>query len=139
MSDARTYPYVDGPHLILGPECFTGDGQEVAQDVISWRGSNYRLAPERSSRTWVGEALAAFDQAIVTAGNRDEHPDAGFWVSRAQAAAAIASAEQARAANLIAWKQLQVSRSATQDGGIDLMPSGGDVISDEIERLLGLA
>jgi hypothetical protein len=38
------YPHLDGPHLILGPECFTGDGDEIPQNVIMWRGAAYRLA-----------------------------------------------------------------------------------------------
>lgn len=41
------YPYRDGPHLILGPELFTGDGEEVDQDVIMWRGVAYVRARER--------------------------------------------------------------------------------------------
>jgi hypothetical protein len=74
-----------------------------------------------SDRTWIGEAQAAFDQALTTAGDRDATPGPDFWVARAQAAAAIASAEQTRIANLIAWKALQTAREAR---GIDALPLG---------------
>jgi hypothetical protein len=88
-----------------------------------------------SGRTWIGEARAAFDQALTTAGDRDATPGPDFWVARAQAAAAIAAAEQARIANLIAWKALQTAREAR---GIDALPLGGDEITEQIEEGLGL-
>lgn len=33
------YPYADGHHILLGPECFT----EATEHVISYKGSNYYL------------------------------------------------------------------------------------------------
>jgi hypothetical protein len=126
------YPRPDGAFLVLGPEIFTGDGIEQPQDVIMWRGAHYRRTPD-TGRTWIGEALAAFDQAVTEAGmSRDFSATPDFWVSRAAAAAAIASAEQQRVANLIAWKQLR--QSATTSA----LPSAGDSISEEIESALGI-
>lgn len=88
-------------------------------------------------RFWHGEALAAYDQGLASIPDGEwGSPD--FWISRAQAAAAIASAEQARIANLIAWKQLQATRSSSRDLGVDLMPLA-DPITDTIEEGLGIA
>lgn len=86
-----------------------------------------------ADRTWVGEAKAAFDQAVTEAGSRKDFPSPDFWVARAQAAAAIASAEQVRISNLIAWKDLQASRSTSGPGGI-----GIDAVEEQIEEGLGL-
>lgn len=102
-----------------------------------------------TERTWIGEAKAAFDQSVTEATaaydrareRPDEdvdEPDFRFWVSRAQAAAAIASAEQARIANLIAWKALQTQRQSGPDNGIDLLDLGGDEITQQIQEGLEL-
>lgn len=88
-------------------------------------------------RTWVGEAKAAFDQALNEAGNRDGFPSPDFWVSRAQAAAAIAAAEQAHIANLIAWKALQAARAGSST--VSLTAGGGDAVTERIEEGLGIA
>jgi hypothetical protein len=85
-----------------------------------------------SDRTWIGEAQAAFDQALTEAGGSPDFPSPDFWVGRAQAAAAIASAEQARVANLIAWKALRQSASTSA------LPSSGDAIAEQIEAALGI-
>lgn len=89
-------------------------------------------------RRWEGEAQAAFDQALDALPQGDfGSPD--FWISRAQAAATLASAQQAKAANLIAWKQLQATRQSTRDFGADLMPlASADSVAAEIEEVLGL-
>jgi hypothetical protein len=126
------YPRIDGAFLILGPECFTGDGIEQTQDVIMWRGAHYRRSAD-TARTWIGEAHAAFDQAATEAGMRRQQPEPDFWVARASAAATLASAEQARIGNLIAWKQLR------QSAPTSALPGGGDAIADEIEAALGIA
>jgi len=91
-----------------------------------------------TDRNWIGEAEAAFDQSLSALRDGDwGSPE--FWAARANAAASIASAEQARIANLIAWKQLQASRAATADAGVGLIPLGGtDGISAEIEHALGM-
>lgn len=89
------------------------------------------------ARHWEGEARAAFDQGLASL-PRGDFGDASFWTQRAQVAATLAGAEQARIANLIAWKQLAATRAATHDLGVDLMPLG-DTVSDTIERGLGIA
>lgn len=87
------------------------------------------------ARFWVGEALAAYDQSLVMAGNRDKAAfDDAYWLQRAQVAASIAQAEQARIANLIAWKQLRQTAAASTSS----LPNAGDAISDEIETVLGI-
>lgn len=84
-----------------------------------------------SVRHWLGEAIAAHDESLARLPEGD-FGDPGFWLQRAQVAAQIASAEQARIGNLIAWKQLRQTASATALG------NSGDAISDEIEEVLGL-
>jgi hypothetical protein len=90
-----------------------------------------------SDRTWIGEALAAYDQGLARMGEIPGMPSPEFWVSRAQAAAAIASAEQARIGNLIAWKALQTQLGAGH--GLESLPTDGDEISAQIRAGLGLA
>jgi hypothetical protein len=96
---------------------------------------------DAQGRTWIGEAKAAFDQAYtqVASSREDTVPPAEFWLQRAQAAAAIESAEQARIANLIAWKQLQATRQSSADAGVAMLPLGSpDDATVEIERAIGL-
>jgi hypothetical protein len=85
-----------------------------------------------TDRTWIGEAYAAFDQGLTEQAGRDGFPDPSFWISRAQAAASIEQARQARIGNLIAWKQLRQSAPATA------LASGGDLLTAEIEAALGI-
>lgn len=84
-----------------------------------------------SVRHWLGEAIAAHDESLARLPEGD-FGDPGFWLQRAQVAATIASAEQARIGNLIAWKQLRQTASSTALG------NSGDAISDEIEEILGI-
>jgi hypothetical protein len=92
-----------------------------------------------SERHWIGEAQAAFDQALANAPQDAAFAEPEFWLQRAQVAAQIEAAHQARIANLIAWKQLQATRAASQDQGVGMLPlGGGDAIADEIERSLGI-
>lgn len=92
---------------------------------------------EQPKRFWAGEAKAAYDQSVNEAGmQRDFQPTPDFWVARAQAAAAIESAQQARIGNLIAWKQMQTAREAR---GIDALAMAVDEIDQQIEEGLGIA
>lgn len=110
------------------------DGSEDDLDAI------LALDVEPPARRWEGEARAAFDQALGNASKDATFGDPGFWLQRAQIAATLAGVEQARLANLIAWKQLQATRLASADQGIGLLPLGGsDAIADEIEQGLGIA
>jgi hypothetical protein len=84
-----------------------------------------------SGRHWTGEALAAFDQAL---GQIEGFGTPELWLQRAQVAAQIASAEQARIANLIAWKALRQAASTSPSS----LPNAGDAIADEIEASLGI-
>ena len=83
------------------------------------------LALEPAARTWAGEARAAFDQALANAPKDAAFGEAGFWLQRAQIAATLAGVEQARLANLIAWKQFQAMRLAAADQGAGMLPLGG--------------
>jgi hypothetical protein len=85
-----------------------------------------------SGRTWIGEALAAFDQSLGSLPQDGTFPPSEFWLQRAGVAASIAQAEQARIANLIAWKQLRQTQPATA------LPGAGDAITAEIEDTLGI-
>lgn len=88
-----------------------------------------------SGWNYVGSAEAALEQAL----GEQTFGDASQTLARAQAMATLASVEQARIANLIAWKQLQATRATGRDGGVDLLPLGSDDIGDEIEQGLGIA
>lgn len=82
--------------------------------------------------------VAAAQIAIDDAAAAQDGYNVDQQLARAQAYATLASVEQSRAANLIAWKQLQVARSGTRDNGISPLPLSGDEITAEIERLLGI-
>lgn len=96
--------------------------------------------PRERDRLWIGEARAAFDQSLAALPSGD-FGDPAYWLQRTQAAAAIAAAEQAHIANLIAWKQLAATRQAAQDQGVGMLPLGdrGDAVTVEIEHGLGIA
>jgi hypothetical protein len=115
----------DDPDLALALERIAGI---VAQQAAP--------RPADEHRFWAGEAKAAYDQSVVEAGQHEGFPSPDFWVARAQAAAAIEAAEQARIGNLIAWKQLQTAREAR---GIDALPAAADEIDQQIEEGLGIA
>lgn len=92
-----------------------------------------------SIRHWLGEAEAAFDQALTNAPEDAAFAAPDFWLQRAQIAAQIAAAEQARIGNLIAWKQLQATRATGADQGVGMLALGSaDAIADEIEHALGI-
>lgn len=96
-----------------------------------------RKAPA-ASRHWIGEAQAAFDESLARIPDGEwGSPD--YWVARATAAATIASAEQARIANVIAWKQLHATRQASAEGGVGMLPIGTDDVDVEIEAAIGIA
>lgn len=83
---------------------------------------------KRGPRTWLGEAQAAYDQALTTLASTDSFGDPDFWVARAAAAAAIEQAVQARTANLIAYQQLRIRESDS--------PLHANVDHDDIEEAL---
>lgn len=132
------------------PEGAAAHAAALMADLSVWTAADWRRMLDASAagatvdgllrpptaRTWVGEALAAYDQSLAEAGQQAASPPVDFWVSRAQAAAAIASAQQARIANLIAWKQLQTTRESR---GISALPAGADDIDRQIEEGLGIA
>lgn len=91
-----------------------------------------------TERHWAGEAQAALDQSLEAI-PKGEWGSPEFWAARASAAATLASVEQARIANLIAWKQLQATRQASADAGVGLMPlDAADAITVAIEQGLGI-
>jgi hypothetical protein len=36
------YPHLDGETVVIGPQCFA----DLSEDVINWRGVNYRREPD---------------------------------------------------------------------------------------------
>lgn len=72
--------------------------------------------------------------ALADAARTQDGFDVGQQLARAQVYATLASAEQSRLANLIAWKQLRQTQSASTS----TLPNAGDAISDEIEDALGI-
>lgn len=92
-----------------------------------------------TERHWAGEAQAAFDQSLANMPQDAAFAQPELWLARAQAAATLAGVEQARIANLIAWKQLQATRQASADAGVGLMPlDAADAITVAIEQGLGI-
>lgn len=98
-------------------------------------GGTLPSAPPAARRTWIGEALAAFDQGLSAAGEDAGFPEPEFWLRRAEIAASIEQAMQARIANLIAWTTLQLTRSQASEGQGELLD---DVVVRQIEEGLGI-
>lgn len=80
------------------------------------------------------EPVRLFEAAIIALDDaaRQASFDVEQYLARAQVYATLAGVEQARIANLIAWKQLRQSAPATA------LAPGGDLITVEIERALGI-
>jgi hypothetical protein len=85
------------------------------------------------------DLVASARVALLDALAQGSYGDPGLMLQRAHVFATLASVEQARVSNLIAWKQLQTTRQASADQGVGIPALGsGDAVADEIERALGI-